>query len=392
MKKILPILLLLSLLLSGCGEAGAIEENYREISRLQLIQTVGLDSRDRKLTLTVASGKPADGSAPAIISREAGSIALAMNAIQDYGAGKQLYFSHVRYAVAGEDFARDGMSAFLDYIERDVRMRMGTDLFILMGSGAKELISGPGSDSYNICGVLDTVKRDVNYRGDSHVFSIRETVRSLDESGAALVCALRSVDTSGSVFLTETGLSAVPDGYAVLKDARLVGHIDSRDAEAASLLINKLGAAVLSVDDGSGGRVLLEATGSGVSIRPRWAPDGGLECIRVEAELKAAVSEIEDTSIPLESADYMSCLESALSLDMKKRLISVLDTSSRLDADFLDLAAVLRRDDRQRFDALPESWLRDAVFEVSVKSAVDRSYDIGDPADAEEGGEESAGR
>lgn len=392
MKKILPILLLPALLLSGCGKAGAIEENYREISQLQLIQTIGLDSHDQKLTLTVASGKPADGSAPAIISREAGSVALAMNAIQDYGASKQLYFSHVQYAVAGEEYARAGMSAFLDYIERDVRMRMGTDLFVLKGAEAKELISRPGSDSYNISSVLDTVKRDVDYRGDSHVFSIRETVRSLDESGAALVCALRCVDTSGSVFLTETGLSAVPDGYAILKDARLVGYIDSRDAEAASLLLNSLGAAVLSVDSGSGGLIMLEATGSAVSIRPEWAPDGSLDRIRVEAELKAAVSEIGDTSIPLETGDYMSYLESALSLDMKKRIISVLDASSRLDADFLNLSAALRRDDRQRFDALPEGWLKDAAFDVSVKCAVDRSYDLGDPANFEGSGEESAGQ
>ncbi|MGN1003119.1 MAG: Ger(x)C family spore germination C-terminal domain-containing protein [Oscillospiraceae bacterium] len=386
MKKILPFLLLFPLLLSGCEKAGDIRENYREISQLQLIQTIGLDSSRQGVTLTVASGKQSDGSPPAVVSREARSVVEAINSVQDYDAAEQVFFAHVQYAVAGEEYARQGLGHILDFIERDVRMRMGTELFVLKGATAKDLITGPGSDSFNINSVLDAVKRDVNYRGDSHVFSIRETVRSLDECGAALVCALNCVDTEGTVFLTETGLSAVPDGYAILKDARLVGFLDSRDAEGASLLLDKLGAAVLSVEDGKGGRVTLEATGSGVRIKPQWAADGSLECIKVEAELKAAVAEIDDLSAPLETEEYISALESALSQDMKKRIISALDASSRLDADFLNLAAVLRRDDREKFEALPEDWLRGAVFQVSVKSAVDRSYDLGDPTKADRSG------
>lgn len=379
MKKILPFILILPLFLSGCEKAGDIRENYREISQLQLIQTIGLDGDSQGLTLTVASGKQTDGSPPAVISRDARTVVEAINSVQDYDAAEQVFFAHVQYAVMGEEYAKDGLGHILDFIERDVRMRLGTDLFILKGAEAKELITGPGSDNFNINSVLDAVKRDVNYRGDSHVFSIRETVRSLGETGAALVCALRCVNTEGTVFMTEPGLSAVPDGYAILKDARLVGYLDSRDAEGASLLMDHLGAAALSVDDGSGGLVTLEATGSSVSIKPQWGPDGTLACIAVEAELKAAVAEMSDLSAPLETGEYISALESTLSQDMKKRLISVLDASSRLDADFLNLSAVLRRDNWKNYASLPEDWLQSAVFQVSVKSAIDRSYDLGDP-------------
>lgn len=379
MKKTLSLILLLPFFLSGCGSAGSIRESYSELSRLQLIQTIGLDGGSEELTLTVASGEQSDGLSPSVVSQSAGSMVEAINDIQDHDPSEQVFFSHVRYVIAGEEYAREGLGSLFDFIERDVRMRMGTELFILRGAEAKALITGQGSGSFNINNVLDSVKRDVNQRGDSHVFSIRETVRSLGESGSALVCALRYVSTEGSVFMTEPGLSAVPDGYAIINAAALVGYISSRDAVAAGLLMGKLGAAAISVDDGSGAQVTLEVTGGSVSVKPRWASDGELECITVEAELKAAVAELSGISVPLDSSEYIASLESALSLDIKKRILSVLDASSRLDADFLGLSSLLHWDDPANFEALPEDWLSDAVFRVSVKSAIDRSYDLGEP-------------
>lgn len=382
-RSLLCLTAVFSLLLSGCSASGSIFANYREIEQLQLVQTLGLDGDDRELTLTVATGKPLDGSKPTVISRTARGLVQAITGIQDYSASEQIFFPHVQYILLGEDYAKNGLRDILDYVERDVRLRTGTELFVLRAATARELMTGTGDEQYTVTAILDSVRRDVNYRGDSHVFTLRETARSLGENGAALICAVRAVNIEGSVFLTEPGLTAVPDGYGVLKDGKLAGYISARNAEGASLLLDTLGTAVISLNDSAGDTVTLETTGSSASLRPIWTAEGKLDHIEVKAGLRAAVSEPDSRQKMLESREYTRLLEEALAGDMEKRVLSVLDTSSRLDADFLGLGSTLNRDNWRNYAALPEDWLRSAEFRVTVEAEIDRSYDLGDPAETE---------
>jgi len=380
MKRILIIIIVYSLLLSGCGGGSGIRSNFRDIAKLQIVQTIGLDhSGEDELKVTVAGGKPADGSAPYLVSRSGRSFLEAFGSVQDMGSDRQVFFPHTRYILLSEDYARSSIAQVLDFVQRDVRLRMGTELFVLRGADAEELMSSsPGG--YNITQLLDTVKRDVNYKGDSRVFSVRETVRSLNESGSALICALRPADTEGSVFNIESGLVAVPDGYGILRGAELAGFISSRDAVAVGLLTGHMGTFAISARDERGGSVTLETTGGKANIQPRWTAEGALELIELELSLSAAVAEIDEPGRRLETADSARYLEEQLARDMEKRVLSVLDSSSRMDADFLNLSGLLRRDSPENFDALDPNWLKEAVFSVSAQARIDRSYDLGDPS------------
>lgn len=377
-KAIIPLALCLSLLLSGCGGVGSIYSNYREIEHLQPVQTLGIDSSPAGIELSVSCAKPSADASGNIISRSGLSISRAMASLQDYSAGGQLYYSHAEYVLLGEDYARGGIQETLDFMERDNALRMGMLLFVVKEGSAREIVTGPGEDSYDVTKALSSVERDTKMLGEGHAFTLRETVRQLSESGAALVCAVKSADTEGSVYLLEAGKTAVAEGYGILKGDRLVGYVESAESQAANLVLGKLGSTGPSLPDGQDGEISLKYESGSAKISPHWADDGSVESIEIKCSLSAVVSEVSSRIENVTDTQLLKALEKALEEDMTAKLKKVLQQSVDLNADFFGFMAHLRQDNAAKADALPEDWLKNVRFETSVKADIVYTQDLGD--------------
>ena len=223
-----------------------------------------------------------------------------MDSLQDYSTQGQLFFSHAQYIVLGRETAEAGIEPLLDFVERDVQMRLGTELFVLENSAADALVLGNGDDSYDVTEVLTSTKQDIVQRAASHVSTVRETAVALSEQGAALVCLLRAVETEGSVKLEEDGLTAVPDGFAILKDGRLVGVLNPEQAEAVTLLLGHPGTVSRTFTLPDGGAVTLQFDGMDGGIEAEWNEDGTPGPARVHLKVRAAMAGTEggDGNIP----------------------------------------------------------------------------------------------
>ena len=373
-------------LLSGCGMSGSIYSNYRAIEELRLIQTLGCDAGENGgVTLSASTGKQGESGETLLLRRDGASILKAMDSLQDYTTQGQMFFGHVRYVVLGREAAERGIGELLDFAERDARMRLDAALFVLESGSAGDLIMSPGDDSYDITEVLGSVRQDVELRGISHVGNFRETAVALSEYGAALVCLLRPVDTEGSVKLEEPGLSAIPCGYGILKDGKLVGTITAPEAEGASLLLGYPGTVTRRVPDGRGGEISLQFDGAGGGVQPSWNADGSPGPVEVTLNVRAVVAETDgDSGIVLDSA-YVDFLADELRQSLEIDLRNVLAQAQALDADFLAVGRELRLSGGSRFSALPSNWLTTLDFQVRVKAVVDHSYDLGDPVDTDGG-------
>ena len=378
MKKLIALLTALaSLMLCGCGSS--IFSNYRETEHLQLVQALGADTdADGGVTLSVSCAKPAQSSSGGIISRSGESILRAMRSLQNYSADQQLYYAHTQYLLMGEDYARKSADELFDFAARDTQLRLGLYLFVVREAEARELISGPGEESYEISKTLSSVRRNTKAEGTSHVFTLRETLRSLSESGAALVCALRSADTEGSVFLLEPGTTAVADGYGILVGGQLSGWLDADISQAANLILGHLGSAGPSFPDGRGGLLSLEYDEGSASIRARWGADGSLEGVDIEAKLRANLAEPDTDIEHITDRELLSRLEDALERDMKKKIEAVLEQSRTLNADFLGLKSRLSQFDGEKIDSLGEDWLKKAKFSVSCEAKISYTRELGD--------------
>ncbi len=380
MKKVIALALVAAcLLLSGCGHSGSIYSNYRQTEHLQLVQALGADkSEDGGVTLSVSCAKPAKEASGGIITRSGESILAAMSSLQKYTADQQLYYSHAEYVILGEDYARNDADALFDFIARDNQLRLGLYLFVVKGAEAKELITGPGEESYEISKTLSSIHRDTEAQGASHVFTARETLRDLSENGATLVCALTPRDTEDNVYLLKPGTTAVAEGYGILKEGLLVGFVEAEISQAANLVMGNLGSAGLSLPDGRGGKLSLEYEGGSAKIKPSWAPDGSLESINLEAKLKANLAEPDTDIEHVTDSKLLSSLEKALGKDMEDKLGRLLELCRKHNADFLGLRGHLKNSNAENAAALGDDWLENAQFNIKCKAEISYTRELGD--------------
>ena len=375
----LPAALLALILLTGCGAGRGVFANYRPIEALLLVETLGLDLADSGgLWLSAAAARDAEG--VETLDAFAPGLVQGLEALQDRAGGGRVFFSHCQSFVLGEDYARRGVGGLFDYVERDIHTRMGAHLFVVRDSAAAALVAGGDSPQADVSALLAAVRSETEARGDSHVFDVRETAVALSEQGAGLICALRLIHAGESA---EAGLSAVPAGYGILKDGRLVGYLDWGEARAASLLLGVLGRIPLSLTTSTGGAATVYMRCGAPEIRCRRREDGGLALdLRAapEAEL-AAVEGGADWTDPAAAAALATAVNEAIRDDLDH----VLARAKALDADFLALSRVLRR---AGFDlkTLPADWLRTLEATVTVDTTLTRSDGLAAPLGVAGGG------
>ena len=99
-KHPLALLLAAALLLPGCRQG---RDNYRDIERLELIQTLGIDGDGETVTVSATTGKRGDSTVIAL-KNSARTVARALDEMQTF-TEKDLYFAHVGVCLLGQEAA-----------------------------------------------------------------------------------------------------------------------------------------------------------------------------------------------------------------------------------------------------------------------------------------------
>jgi len=385
MKRAYTIIIILLLsLLSGCAGRRGIYANYRAVEELHLVRTLGADiAADGKIILSSAAGSAESGGAPLLLHSDGVSIPDALDALRARAIEGDLFFAHTQYVVLGQDYAEHGIEPLLDYMERNVQMRLGADLFILRGSDAVSVITGSDADGSDKTEMFGSVRRQLERRGDGHVYTVRETAAALSERGAALVCALKAEDASKDREPSESaGISVLPCGYAILRGEQLAGWAEGHTAEAISLLRGTLGHLPRSVPDGTGGSVTLEYSGR-ATLHAAWNADGSPAPLRVQAHLTAAIAEADSARLREMDTAALDAVSEALCAQVEEDLLGALSLSQALDADVLLLGRTLRLSSGRNFAALPADWLQQLEFDISADCEISHTYDLGNTVDTQ---------
>lgn len=361
-KCIMPLLCLS--LLCGCS-GGSIYSNYREIEQLMTVQTMGFDRSPTGYRVSVSTG---GNSKPARLAAEEDSISAAERKMQDYSAAEEIFYSHVSYVVLGETAAREGIEHYLDFVERASQLRMDTPLFVVTGDDASKLVLGSGNEEYDATNVLKSLERNLELRGDCRAFSARDVVADAERNGSALICAVRCVKADEALYGAEDALTALPDGYAVIKNGKMVAQISYTDAMGVSLLQNKIGPCRLTAKTEKG-NAAVQLEKCETALEPVF--DGGRLCrLRVDIKIKAALAEGGGADI--------GEIESAMKNDFKNRVTNVLELSKRLACDFMQLGSILEAAKPVAMAGMGEDFqnlLPDIGFDLNLSVDIERSFD-----------------
>lgn len=362
----------LALLLSGCGASKGIYANYRAIEELQAVQTLGLDRDDKGKTVALAGISTSGEEASAILRRSGDSILLAIRSLEDYVDRGQLFFAHTRYVLLGRAQAEAGFGPLLDYTEREPLTRMGASVFVLKNGTVEELLAEIG-DGNQVSTMLESIRRNTEIWGGSHVTDLRSTAVSLSEYGAALVCALGARPTEESVLSEGPANIPVPDGFGILKDGALVGFLQGGQAETVGFLQGHPGVVSRKYPVEDGGSVTMSLRSAGTDFRPGW--ENGAPVMEIHLSLAAVIAEADQVSAPITQGSAPQMLAAEISTQVEAELRQVLERAKTLDADFLALARQLRL----KGISPTADWLQTVDFRIRVDAVIDNSNDLREP-------------
>lgn len=410
MKRGLSLLIIICMLLSLSGCSG-IYSNFRELERLLVIQTMGIDFAEEGVGISLASGAKSDGSSPVRLFSTGVSVTSAVAHILSYSQEQELFLSHTSHVVLGEEAAQNGINGYLSYICRSPNLRTDIPLYIVKGGTAQEAVMQVGDGSKGISEVLEAVRANVDERGDSKAFSASDLLRDLERNGSGLVCAIECSPSiqeggtkqeggSGSSSGTDSAespdstggsgsgeekqekqaLTAAAVGYGVIRGDRLCAYIDKEQAIGVGLLLNIVGISDIVVKDRYATPVTLELDQGSSVIKPVWAEDGSLEMLDIQIKAAANIAEIGGGG-HFGEPDYEDYLTAQLETAVSERVSSVIQLSKTLQADFLGLGNIVEMDDAEKYRALGgdfASLLPGLTVRISVSGQIKHTNDIRD--------------
>lgn len=348
MRRALAVMLSLLVFLPVSGCTLSVYNNYRELERLQVIETVGFDAaEDGGVTLSISAGRDASGREPVRASASAQSVTEAMQELQDRSRSDELFFYGTDCILLGEAAAAE-TARWLELIARSESLRLDTPLFIVRSGEASELVTEAGGEESDITQIMQALMHYAEKSGPARIYTCANAARALIENGAALTGAVREGEDASK----EGSLTAELDGYAILGgEGRLMGYIDGEDALGVGLYCGEPGRAALTLSEG----VTVELAGGSVELVPTWGEDGSITALEARVSVDAIVLEALP-GLELGSDEAREAIERELAGRAGGWIYNILSKSVSLGLDFLGLGRRLERGDPECWHAMSSPW------------------------------------
>ena len=335
MKKALLLVLFLAPLLCGCGSLYA---QRREVERLRLAETLGLDAAPGGVLVSLAASSGPGEEGAACYSAPGASVSQAMDSLRLRTPEEPLFCGHLQQILLGEELAREGIGDFLAFVCRSSDLRLDMPIFLLLDDRAQRAMTEAGSGDK---GVVDALSALELSEGNAPRLSTAGAVlRDLERQGSTLLRCLRLTPVS-KAGEAET-LSLTPAGYGVLVGDRLQALIGPEDAPAAALLCGALRPCPLVLRDAGGRTVTLELQEGALRLEPLWDADGALCGLELSVRVSAALLEIDGFDRAADEA-FQNAVTARMEAELQRQIEALLRLSRELGADFLGLGRRLEQ-------------------------------------------------
>ncbi len=360
-------------LLCGCG---SIYSNYREIENLLVVRTVGFDREDGGTRFSLASSAKDDG-APIRMATGGSSLTNAMERIRNYSSHEDIFYPHVEQILLGESAARVGVEDYLSFFCRSQQLRIDIPLYIVKGGTAEQAILDTGNEERGISEILRTEQSRLAVSGDSRTYSTADIYIALARSGAALTCAIKCEQSAEAAKDGDEMLTAIADGYAVIRDGKLCGYIGQELSPAVGIVSGSMGISDMLVSGPDGEAVTLELNHCRCKITPVW--DGG-RLLGFDFRIKISAS-INESERPLDLSDSRQNAElcEVLNGQVTELVQELLELSQTMHADFLGLNYIAELHSPRKYAALSADFpalLPELEMRVSVTSRISHTNNI----------------
>jgi len=371
MKGLAVWVLVLSLL-SGCG-GRALLPYAREMGDTALIRTVGLDTWEDGVLLSASTGERAGGQETLTLSASGASVPAAALAVQSLG-DSYVYYGHVDRLLIGEEQAVRGLGPLMDYLAREPQLGLGVQLWVVCGGTASQAMEQAGAGG--VSQRLDQLNTDGELGSANIGCSAARLMSVLARRGSACLPALSLLPAREGDGGEGGALTLVPDGYAVLRQGRLVCRTDPEVSRGIELMEGENGGSVVDLALGDGTRVSLVTEDARIVCQPEFRGEE-LAGVTVNCDVNVRVAQ---TGRRLKEQE-LDELDQRLERLLGERVLRALELSQYWDADFLDLERRVQLACPHKKQAIQEQWgnvFRALGLRAEVHARIERSYGMMD--------------
>lgn len=368
MKRLLAYVLICALL-TGCrGDV----PYAREMGDMALLRTMGLDGGKTGVELTVSTAGRIGGEEALVLSAHGESVSAAALAVQSLG-DRYVYYGYVDQLLLGEDLAAAGVQDAIDYLAREPELGLGTQLWVVRGAAAGQAIKTAGSRGIpQRLGQLNTDSQ----RGAANITrTATELMSVLARQGSIGLPVLEWVASREGDGGEGDGV-LVPNGYAVMRQGKLVCWVEREAARGVELMEERVFGHIedLRLEDGT--KVSLAAEDVRTTARPVFR---GEELVGAEIVCRLS-ARVAQTGRPLQEED-LEHLRFRLELLEGERMVQAIELGQYWDADYLDLKRKLQLASPRRKTDVEGQWegaFRGLDIRVDVHAEVERSFGVMD--------------
>ena len=359
-------------LLTGC------DSNFlprsQDISQVELVRTIAVDSADRdQVKITVSGGvkRTADGSTskPLILEQEAGTVFAACQMIQKNGSGYVSY-GHVTECVVGTEAAQAGIDRVLDYIQRDFEMRLDTLLFLADQEEAGTLLKKTADKESAATERFQEIDRELPLKSQAWPCTVREFLVDLYDNGWSMMPVVELVKE-------QEGYGIGTGGMALFYETELVDKLDTRTSQGACLLLNQGRVGYMDVDLPDSGIAGLKLTDENCRWSTQWTGED-LTGITAELQVTADLAEVSGT-VDLQEETVLREIEKKLAAQITEEAAAALREEKK-HGDFLHLEREVAARHPGKIKQIRENWdrwLETLTFHVETQTVIRQSYDVG---------------
>jgi spore germination protein KC len=377
-KKLCLILCLplLSALLSGCWDD-------RELSELGITSGSAYDWENNQWKATFQVINPSSGasgmgsggggstSSPPFVTFTVRGRTI-MEAIErtNLTGTREMFFSHSRITVLGEELAKHGISQLIDMFLRKQDARETVYVFIAKGSAGDimgQLMQMTNNQGAGVQLMIEQESRLLSYYPGVRLFELAMALSS--ESGSAV---LPEIILTGGEIMNETseiGRTDMPSRLAlgrlgVLKGDKFVGWLSQKQAFGLSFLTDNISNTTIAFasrpktsDKRDASFILQNST---TTVRPVWAKDHYVMDVNIKGS--GVLSELGSV-MDLNDRAAITEMEQSLEQEVLELVNNSWTEVKKLGTDVTGFAVKIHRNDRKRWKQIQKEKNWDSVFQ-----------------------------
>ena len=376
-------------LCSGCC-------SRREIQDLAFVTALGVEKgpEDGTLKLTVHIAKPfavAGGEGKKepekhfLVATSIGSTSIEATRNFVKKTPGRLDWTHNRFVLFGESFAREGIIDTLSIVGRDTQMRRSTLVIVAHNSTAEELLQAEFElERIPASGAEAILTASQQRLATSVVCTVNDFMQALQAEGIEpLGTRAQAVplapagekpgetNIEGELTREEVALTAEIAGIAVFKGDKLVGFMEDRETRGYNWIGGQVRNTIMSLDlpqlDKTAGVEVIRAKSS---IIPQ-IESGNIE-FKVRIDVQAIMQEVTWLPGSLADEEAIAMIEQRASALIKEEAESALAKAQNLNADVFGFGREIYRRHPREWAGIKEQWeelfpFLNVQFEVTTK-------------------------